>query len=265
MEAIISLMDTPTQTPLPFGWFHLLFLALSLLTAFLLVWRFRDCGDKTYRRILMLCWILMVVMEVYKQLTMTFDVADGEIVKHYQWYAFPYQFCSTPYLALPMAFLGKREGKIRDAALFFLATYSLFAGLAVLAVPSGVFCGTLGINIQSMLHHGCQFSVGVFVFARERKRFSLRGFGGATLLFLAFSALAIGMNEFFFYRVPIDGVFNMFFISRHFPSALFLLDRVWEKVSYPVFLCIYLLGFAAVGLAVFAIGKGIVRSCGKRR
>ena len=86
--------------------------------------------------------------------------------------------------------------------------------------------------------------------------------GKAAVICLSFSAAAMGLNL----AVPAilnahgitDFTFNMFFISHRFPCTLPVLSGIYPVVPYPVFLLLYLVGFAAVAAIIFAIGKGIV-------
>ena len=49
---------------------------------------------------------------------------------NYAWYAFPWQFCSTPmYIGL---LAGLSKGKLHDHFCAYLATFALFAGTAVM-------------------------------------------------------------------------------------------------------------------------------------
>ena len=74
---------------------------------------------------------------------------------------FPFIFVQSPmYIAPIAAFL--RPGKVRQAILNFLGTFGLFGGLAVMIYAQPVFITTIGINIQTMVHHGAQVVLGSF-------------------------------------------------------------------------------------------------------
>jgi hypothetical protein len=57
----------------------------------------------------------------------------------------------------------------------------------------------------------------------------------------------------------------MFFISRHYPCTLPVLADIYAKVPYPVFLCIYLVGFAVVSALIYGIEKGILALIYRRK
>lgn len=260
-ERILYWLQAEMETPASYGLFHIVACILTLLAAAFLVWRFRDAEDKTARRILFGAWVVLAALEVYKQLVFSMDVTDGVAEWSYKWYAFPFQFCSSPLYVLPFAVFPKSE-RIRNAVMAFLATFSLFGGLAVMAYPGDVFISMIGINIQTMVHHGSQIVLGVFAVALYRKRLSWRFFLGSLVPFCVLSAAAMGLNL----AVPAilnaqgitDFTFNMFFISHRFPCTLPVLSGIYPVVPYPVFLLLYLVGFAVVAAIIFAIGKGIV-------
>jgi len=85
--------------------------------------RYRHSNDKQDKNILLVCSIIMLAFEVYKQLVFTVE----KDVWDYQWYVFPFQFCSVPmYVAFITAFL--KPGKVKNAMYNFLGTFGLFVG-----------------------------------------------------------------------------------------------------------------------------------------
>ena len=90
----------------------------------------------------------------------SFHVDGSQILFDYQWYAFPFQFCSTPmYIGLLAAVVKRKSLHIRLCS--YLATYALFAGICVMAYPVTVFIDTVGINIQTMVCHGSMITTGI--------------------------------------------------------------------------------------------------------
>ena len=112
------------------------------------------------RRFLLVESLLITVLEIYKQINFSFHVDGIQILFDYQWYAFPFQFCSTPmYIGLLAAVVRSKSLHMRLCS--YLATYALFAGICVMAYPSTVFIDTVGINIQTMIWHGSMITVGI--------------------------------------------------------------------------------------------------------
>ncbi len=253
---LLLFLQRTMETPESYGAFHLLSVAIVIGLTVLLCLKLRDADEKTVRRLLLAAWILMVVLELYKQLVYTFDVTDaGTVAGDFQWYAFPFQFCSTPLYVLPFVIF-LREGHLRDATIAFLCTFSLFGGLAVMIYPNDVFISTIGINIQTMVHHGAQVVLGIFLAAHNRRRLSLSHFLGAVPVFTILVSVAMILNVLVHNVLLAVGnteTFNMFFVSPYHPCTLPVLSNVYELVPYPVFLFIYLFGFVFVAALVYSV------------
>ena len=261
MIHILNFLQSEMTRPVSYGWVHLLSLFLVIALTTLLILRFRSADERVVRRIMLVAWLLMVVGEVYKQIVYTWEVSDGIIVRDFQWYAFPFQFCSTPMYVLPFAIF-LPEGRVRDAFLAFLGTFSLFGGLAVYAYPADVFISTIGVNIQTMLHHGLQVVIGVYLATRYYKklnfRYYLKGLAVFAMLVLVAMAMNVGVHHALVAN-GIDETFNMFFISPYHECTLPVLSAIWPLVPYAVFLPMYVLGFGIVGFIIFDIEMGLTR------
>ncbi len=261
METIFKILEINMTPPTDYGWFHLTFMLLIILATVLITVFFKESDDKVFRRIILISWIIMVSLEVYKQFVFTFSYSDGKISSDYQWYAFPYQFCSTPLYVLPfIAFL--KDGKLRDFFSSYICSFSLFAGIVVFFYPNTVFCDILGINVQTMVHHGLQVVLGVFVLIHERKKLNVKYFLKAVAVFVIMVAIAVILNEAVFYLLRsngLDDTFNMFFISSHFPADLPVLSTIYEIAPYPIYLFAYVFGFSLASFIVLSLGGGIIK------
>ncbi len=266
-ETILYFLQAEMERPTPYGIFHVCCLLLTVGATVFLVLRCRNVSDRTVRRICLGVWIAMVALEVYKQLVYSMDVTDGVATWDYQWYAFPFQFCSTPLYAFPFI-IWLKDGRLRNAFIGFFATFSLFGGLAVMIYPGDVFIRMTGINIQTMVHHGSQVVMGIFLFAYYRNRMPFRRLAGSVAVFAGFAATAMLLNEVmfaYFTRIAmIDETFNMFFISPHFPCTLPVLSGIYGKIPYPAFLLLYLIGFALVAAIMLGAEIGITALIRKR-
>lgn len=266
-ERMVALLQVEMTTPASYGVWHICFLLLTVAASVGAVWRFRDASEKTQRRLLLTVWLVLVTLEVYKQLVFSMDVTDGVADWSYQWYAFPFQFCSSPLYVLPFAIF-PRSDRIRSAVMSFLATFSLFGGLAVMAYPGDVFIGMIGINIQTMVHHGSQVVLGVLMVAWNRRRMDKIFFAKGVIVFAILAAVAMILNLGVHAALVSAGMgdltFNMFFISPYYPCTLPVLSLIYPAVPYPVFLALYLLGFSAVAGIVFGMEAGILHLIGQR-
>lgn len=238
-------------TPEPYGLFHICFVIITALSCFLLCRYFRSPSDKTIRKILLVYAIVCIVLEVYKQISFTFGVNDGVITSNYQWYAFPFQFCSIPmYVALLAALIPSKN--FLHGAISFLATFGVIAGVLVMASPTTVFIDTIGINIQTMVHHGGQVCIGLFLLIHGGacKTFGeeLRGIG----FFLGAVSTALLLNFTVIRFIPEGTTFDMFFLSPYFDTTLPVYVGIEPHVSFPVFVLLYVFPFITVSLGMHA-------------
>lgn len=264
MSELLNLIDSKMETPAPYGVFHLCAFGLVIMGSVLLCVFCRDVKDGPFRRICLAFWAVLVLFETYKQINFSFNYNGGAPYWDYQWYAFPFQFCSAPIYVLPLIFLTKEGSRVRTAAVAFMATYVLFAGAAVMFYPVSVFVSTIGINIQTMVWHGSQVMLGTFFLARYRRELNARFFRRGAGLFLIMTGTALALDLI----VPnfTDETFNMYFISPKFPSTLPILSMLYGEepvIPWVLFFAIYLVGFTLAALITFALGRAL-SGAGKR-
>ena len=260
LDNIMRILETKITTPKPYGWFHIICLILTVVAAVVLIVRFRSVSDTVFRRILLGIWIVMVILEICKQLEGAYTIVDGVAVWSYYWFWFPFQFCSTPLYCLPfIIFLP--DCWWRRAFSAFFAGFCLFAGIAVMLYPIDVFTSSAVICVQTMVHHGIMVALGIFMVGYHRHHMNKRYFVGSLAVFYSFAIVAMILNETVHAMIVEKGLnvtFNMFFISRHYPCTLPILSDIYANVPYPVFLCIYLIGFALVSALIYGLEKGIL-------
>ena len=262
-EKVVNALSKTMEKPAMYSLFHIVSIVLTVALLALLIWKCRNCSEKTFRIIFLVAWIVVVLFEVYKQIVFSFnyDEVTGIVTWDYQWYAFPFQLCSTPLYVFPfVVFLP--EGKVRDAFIAFIGTFSLFGGLCTMVFPATVFVETIGINIQTMVHHGIQVVIGIFAMVREREKLNFKYFLKGVLVYVGAIAIALLLNA--FVRPAVNEEFNMFYINEIDNCALPLVgDVIKPNVPYIAFLLIYIVGFVGIALAIFyieyAIIKGIAR------
>ena len=79
------------------------------------------------------CGLFMLSSEIWKQLTLTFILNDGQ----YNWWHFPFQLCSIPmYILLIYPWI--RRSALKQTLLTFLMCYGLLGGIAVFADTTGL-------------------------------------------------------------------------------------------------------------------------------
>ena len=225
------------EEPGMYGAFHIIALLLVIGICILTVVMRDRITKKAVTRTLLAVWIIAVVFEIIKQINFSYSPDTNEW--SYQWYAFPFQFCSSMMYVLPFAVFVRNE-KVRDFAYSFLMSYNVFAGLAVMLYPATVFIEDICINVQTMVHHGTMLIIGVLLYAVKAVKIDYKLILKATAVFSVLIITAIILNGVFADK---DG-FNMFYIDTE-GCELPVIGMLFGKVPQPVFVLIYIVGFAA--------------------
>ena len=252
LEYLLDHTPRLSARPTVYGAFHTasLCLILALCLLMILFRRHLPRGEKALRRMTVLFGVGLLLLEVGKQIVYSYDPVEGWA---YDWSRFPFQFCSTPiYIALVAMCLPR--GRIREALLCFLGTYSPVAGCAVLFWPSpDVFSTILFLDIHTMLWHGVMLLFGLYLWLSGAILPSMCTALRAFLVFLPLNFIALFLNE-AAHRWGFAGeyAFNMFYTSRYYTCHIPLLSWVQASAPYPVFFAsfILLLGFGGFAVTV---------------
>jgi hypothetical protein len=240
INTIMDLLNGEMKTPISYGdlsesWFYYLSVVLMILLIIIAIRSMKHADDAKWKKLMLLFASVLLLFEVYKQLNFSYTNHW-----HYRWYAFPFQFCSTPmYVALLAGLI--KPGKVQNALYAYLATFSFFAGLAVMIIPDDVFITTIGINIQTMIHHGGMVVLGLTIIVY--KIHSRKQILSASIVFVFMVMMAMTFNLLHNHFIQ-DGTFNMFFINPIYSNNLPVLSLVQPRVPYPVYLFLYIIGFA---------------------
>ncbi len=257
LAKILEILDYQIETPTVFGWFHFLWIGLTVaVAAALCLWHKHSGTEDRVRRVVMGNAIFVIILEIYKMINYSFSYENG-ITFDFQWYAFPWQFCSTPmYVGLLAGII--RKGKVHESLMAYLATFSVFAGLCVTVYPGDVFTGTLGINIQSMICHASMVSVGIYLYFSGYVKAEHKTILKAIPVFAVCLGIAVILNEVMVLSGAVgDETFNMFYVSRHFDCTLPVYSLVHNAVPFPVNLIIYITGFSLAAYIMLLIATGI--------
>jgi hypothetical protein len=253
MNTLLEFLNTQMRQPNPWGslksgWFHYISLALMVIGMVIVVIRFKQISEEKLKKTLVVYACVLLIFEVYKQVIFTYQASA------YQWYAFPFQFCSTPMYVSLVAGLTKNN-KLRTYLISFLATFGFFAGLAVMLYPETVFVRTLGINMQTMIHHGGMAIMGFGLLAHQVKLES-KTILKASLVFTCLVGIAMVMNLIHNTWIQ-EGTFNMFFINHLYENGIPVLSLFQPLVPHIVFLMIYIFGFSLVAYIILMVRIGI--------
>ena len=263
---LLKILDTGlAEAPKSYGLFHIIAIVLSLLMTVLLCASYRKDKPDSVRKVVFAISIIVLLFEILKQINFSVGFPEtGGLSWNFQWYAFPFQFCSMPmYVGIMQYFF--KKGKVHNALCAFLATYAVFAGLCVMVYPNDVFIPTLFICIQTMVCHGTMLPVGTYLMYTGHVKVEHKTILKAMCVFGAALICATILNEVVYGSGILasgNETFNMFFISRHFPSTLPVYSAVHNSVPFPINLLIYFLGFSLAAYIVLLSAIGIKKLAG---
>lgn len=191
---LIHIMDAQMPVPAMWGWFHILFVILTVVACAVLCKTHGEKNEAFVRQLLLVSGLIVLLLEVYKQLNHTFRYDGVQITVDYPWYIFPFQFCSTPMYISILAAVTKSR-RLREAFYAYLASYAVFAGLCVMVYPGDVFIQTIGVNVQTMVCHGAMIVVGIYLLKTGYIEPAFQTLLRAFPVFVSCVAVAAVLNE----------------------------------------------------------------------
>ena len=220
------------------SWFHFIALIPIIAASVLIPLFFKDTKEKTYKTILLITWIVLINLEIFKQLVKAYHYREPSYWE-YSIRDFPFSICSMVYYFVPIILFVNKEKhpKIVDAAIGYLSFITLTMGIVVCIYTKMVTSDLIYINIQTMVHHGALVILGVFIYVWNRKSITIKTFYRSLIAFAITAVIAILINVAFY-----PHFINMFFINPTRITNLPIGNVVQEKAGYPV----YLIGFLSL-------------------
>lgn len=240
MVSLIQLLKTEMQRPEPWGAFHIAW----IVAAIALAWRLKDLqGEKVTERVFAIYGWTALILEILKQFSWSFTLTEaGTLVFGYQWYAAPFQICTTPaYVCVLYGFI--KSPKVRSSIRAYLGYFTIVGSIMVALVPDTIFTNEILINVHtSFLHMGALF---VSVWLLESNRLNpQKDFWSGYKVFLVFVLIAQALNVAVYKSgVLNDQTFDMFYISPYFVSSLPVFDAIDRSAPFAVFMITYLFAF----------------------
>lgn len=260
-EKIILMLQGTMERPEAFGWFHILWIALSFLAIFWLYKKRENYSEKQLKRVLAIYGIVALVLEALKQIVWSFnyDILTGLITWDYQWYAFPFQFCTTPiFVSLVSLFLKKNS--LRDALLSYMAYFTILGSIITMLLPDSCFVETILVNIHTMYLHCGSFVVSMYLLMTGEVKNTKFNWMKGLIVFILFVYLAELLNIIMYNSGILNGsTFNMFYISPYFVSHLPVFNTLQENLPFILYLLIYVLIISLGSLIIYFLDKGIIK------
>ena len=240
-ERFVYWLQGTMETPVPYGWFHLMWIALVII-AIIILYKIKDkYNDRQLKTVLLVYGIIAFVLEALKQISwaFNFDPITNLVTWDYEWYAFPFQLCTTPiFVSLICAFL--KEGKVRTSLLSYMAFVTILGSLATIIIPDSCFVSDILVNIHTMWLHCGSLVVSVYLLMTSIK-INKKNLINSLIVFLVFVGLALFFNILVYNIGVLNGeTFNMFYISPYFISSLPVFDVLQETFPYLIYLVMYI-------------------------
>ena len=242
-----------TNTPQMFGPFHLITLVGIVLGCFGAFFLLRRQSERTLLRFVHIMGAVMLLLEAWKQWFSFRYVFGGQLNL---WF-FPWQLCSMAmYCAFCVPFFRQRG---QNALLVFLSTFSLFAAVIALAVPSDMLRPYVLLTAHGFLYHGLMILEALAAMLIVSRREGVK-FAPAARLFLWFAAAAEVINVVShtllhdIHREP-----NMFYITPYYESTQPVLHDIALALGIPAEIAIYLTAIALISFGLFVLERKLLQ------
>lgn len=254
-EKILYLLQAQMETPVPYGGFHLMWIGLVIVSLLMLFLFRKRYSDKQLKFVLGVYGIIALILEVTKQIIWSFnyDIATNIATWDYQWYAAPFQLCTTPIFASIIC-LFLKEGKVRNSLLSYMAFVTILGSFMTILIPDSCFTKDILINIHTMWLHCGSFVVSIYLIMSGAIKVNKENFKNAFKIFLIFVLIAEILNIGIYNLGILNGeTFNMFYISPYFISSLPVFDVIQQNVPFLIYLLIYIVAIYMGSLIVYGI------------
>ena len=254
-EKILYMLQAEMNEPESFGWFHLLWIGLTLLSIFILFMNRKKYSEKQLKTVLGVYGVIALILEIIKQFIWSFnyDNITGVITWDYQWYAAPFQFCTTPiYVSLICLFL--KNNKFRESLLAYLSFFTIIGSFMTIIIPDSCFVKTIEVNIHTMWLHCGSFVVSIYLMLVGAVRINKNNLFNGFKVFIIFVILASILNVSIYNIGILNGeTFNMFYISPYFISELPVFDIIQQNVPYIIYLLLYIIAIFGAAFIVYGV------------
>ena len=260
-EKVLYFLQAEMDTPKPWGWFHLLCIFIMIISIIFLSRIRNKYSEKQLKIVLAVYGIIALILEIIKQLIWSFnyDAVNNIVTWDYQWYAAPFQLCTTPiFVSVICLFL--KDSKIRNALLSYMAFVTILGGFITILIPDSCFVRDTLINIHTMWLHCGSFVVSVYLIMSGAVKLNKKNLVNVFKVFIVFVVIAEILNIAVYNMNILNGEdFNMFYISPYFVSTLPVFSTLQENLPFIIYLIIYIIAICLGASVVYGISCGIAK------
>lgn len=267
LEKILYALQAQMNTPKPWGWFHIMWIVFVIISLIILFNLRKKYSNKQLKIVLGIYGIVALILEVTKQIMWSFNYNEitNIITWDYQWYAAPFQLCTTPIFASIICLFLKEDSKTRKALLSYMAYVTILGSFMTMIIPDSCFTSDILINIHTMWLHLGSFVVSIHLLISGAVKIDKQSFKSAFYVFLVFVIIAEILNIGIYNSGILNReTFNMFYISPYFISTLPIFNTIQQNVPFLVFLFIYIVAINIGALIVYFIASLIRKIINKR-
>ena len=265
-EKLLYFFQGTMERPKSWGWFHLLWIFLIIISLLILYSIRSKYSEKQLKIVLSIYGIVAFILEIIKQLIWSFNYneVNGLITWDYEWYAAPFQLCTTPiFVALISLFL--KKGKVRNGLLAYVAYVTILGSIATVLMPTSCFVETIEVNIHTMYLHCGSLVLSIYLMMNEIKP-TKKNLLGALKTFLIFVLIALILNIVVYKSGILNGeTFNMFYISPYFISSLPIYDTLQKSLPYIFYLLFYIFSISFGTYVVYLVHNKLTKNHKKKK
>lgn len=254
-EKILYMLQAEMKEPKAYGWFHFMWIFL-IITALIILFKNKSkYNDRQLKIVLGVYGTVAFLLELTKQLIWSFnyDPITNIISWDYQWYAAPFQLCTTPmFVTIICLFL--KNSKIRNSLLSYIAFVTILGSIVTILIPDSCFTSDIMVNIHTMWLHCGSFVVSVYLLMSRAVKVEKQNLKSAFKVFLVFVLIAEILNISIYNSGILNGEeFNMFYISPYFISSLPVFNTIQENVPFIMYLVTYIFAISIGATLVYRI------------
>ena len=266
-EKILYALQAQMNTPKPWGWFHIMWIVLVFISLVILFNLRKKYSNKQLKIVLGIYGIIALILELTKQVIWSFNYNEitNIVTWDYQWYAAPFQLCTTPIFASIICLFLKENSKIRKALLSYIAYVTILGSFMTMIIPDSCFTSDILINIHTMWLHLGSFVVSIYLLMSGAVKIDKQSLKSAFYVFLVFVIIAEILNIGIYNSGILNGeTFNMFYISPYFISSLPIFDVIQQNVPFLLYLFIYVIAIGMGAKIVYLTSLLIDKAINKR-
>lgn len=259
-EKVIYFLQAEMTRPNPYGWFHLLCIGITLFFVIFLYIKRNNYSEMQLKIILSIYGIIALLLELTKQIIWSFnyDLSTGIVTWDYQWYAAPFQLCTTP-IFISLICLFMKKSKLRDSLLSYMAFVTIIGSIMTVIIPDSCFVETTLVNIHTMWLHCGSLVVSLYLIFSKEVELKFDNIKNAVFVFLIFVFIAEILNLSIYNSGLLNGEeFNMFYISPYFISSLPVYNSLQQMLPFPIFLILYIVSISLGAVIIYLIFKVII-------